>query len=198
MTTAKKTKAAGANNAGKEEKTEKTESAQKAFKDLNEMMGEGTEAVEKAYQASAEIAAENYEKMMAMAQDNVEAAMNSGAAVFKDYDELTSFGKDNVDAFVKSGTIFAQGMQLFNKTMADLTRQTMEQGVQATQTFIGCKNFADVAKVNNDIVKKSYDQAITESRKLADMSIQLTEEVVTPLADRYNQAVDKFTKGMAA
>jgi hypothetical protein len=30
------------------------------------------------------------------------------------------------------------------------------------------------------------------------MSIQLTEEVVTPLADRYNQAVDKFTKGMAA
>lgn len=195
MTTANKAEATGANGAKQSAKSEK---AEKAFKDLNDMMGEGTEAIEKACKAGAEIATENYEKVVAMAQDNVEAAMKSGATVFKDYDELAGFGKDNVDAVVKSGTIFAQGMQVFGKTMADLTRQTMEQGVLATQAYIGCKTIADVAKVNNELVKKNYDQAIEESRKLADMSIQLTEEVVSPLADRYNQAVDKFTKGLAA
>ena len=192
MTTAQKAEAPETND------TKKAETAQKAFKEINDMMGEGKEAVEKAYKAGAEVASENYEKLMAMAQGNVDTAMKSGSAVFKDYDDVTSFGKDNVDAFEKSGTIFAQGMQVFSKTMADLTRQSVEQSIVATQALISCKTFADVAKVNNEIVKKNYKQAVEESQKLSDMSIKLTEDAVTPLTDRYNKAVDKFTKGLAA
>jgi len=193
MTSAKKAKTAGSNGAEKAAKSQK-----KPYKDLNEMMGEGTEAVEKAYKAGAEFATENYEKMVAMAQESVEAAMKTGSAVFKDYDDLTSFGKDNVDAWVKSGTVLAKGLQGFNKSLADLTRQSMEQSVIITQAFLSCKTLADIAKVNNEIVKKNYDQAIEESRRLTDMSIKLTEDVAAPLAERYNTAVDKLTKGIAA
>ena len=186
---AKKIDSNGAEKAGK---------AQKSYKDINAMMGEGTEAVEKAYKAGAEIATENYEKIATMAQESVEAAVKAGSTVFKDYDDPTGFGKENVDAIVKSGAVFAQGVQVFNKTLADLTRQSMAQGVLTTQAFLSCKTLADVAEVNSKIVKKNFDQAIEESRKLSDMSIKLTEEVVSPLTERYNVAIDKFTKGLAA
>jgi len=192
MTTTKKAKAAGVNG------TEKAGKSQKEHKGLNDMMGEGAEAAEKVYKIGAEIAAENYEKMVAMAQESVEAAMNAGSAGFKDSDDLTDFSKDNVDAFVKSGAVFTEGLQALNKTFADLTRLSVEQGMIATQAFLGCKTLADVAQVNSQIIKKNYDQAIEESRKLADMSVKLTEDVVTPLNERYSAAVDKFTKGLAA
>jgi phasin family protein len=201
-TTTKKGKPTGAstgsNGAEKAEKAPKTEKVTAAYKDVNEMMTESTEAIEKAYKAGTEIATENYEKMIAMAQESVEAAVKAGSAVFKDYDDMAGFSKKNVDAFVKSGTLWAQGMQDFGKMFSDMTRLSMEKSVVATQAFMSCKTLADVAKLNNEIVKKNYDQAIEDSRKLTDMSIKLTEEIASPIAEQYNTAVDKITKSMAA
>lgn len=162
------------------------------------MMTESTEAIEKAYKAGTEIATENYEKIVAMAQESVEAAVKAGSAVFKDYDDMAGFGKKNVDAFVKSGTLWAQAMQDFGKTFSDMTRLSMEKSVVASQAFMSCKTLADVAKLNNELVKQGYDQAIEDSRKLTDMSIKMTEEVVSPIAEQYNSVVDKITKSMAA
>ncbi len=192
MTTTNEAKTTRANG------TDKAAKSQKTFQDINDMMGEGTEAVEKAYKAGTEFATENYEKMIAMAQENVESAMKAGTTGFKDNDELTSFNKDNVDALVKSGTVLSQGLQAFSKSFADLTRLSMEQNMNAVQAFWGCKTIADVSEINSQIVKKNYDQAIKESRKLSDMSVKLTEEVATPLAERYTVAVEKFSKGFAA
>ncbi|MEX2451581.1 MAG: phasin family protein [Rhodospirillales bacterium] len=198
-TTTKKSKPTGASTGSNgAEKAPKAEKVTAAYKDVNEMMTESTEAIEKAYKAGTEIATENYEKMVAMAQENVEAAVKAGSAVFKDYDDMAGFSKKNVDAFVKSGTLWAQGMQDFGKIFSDMTRLSMEKSVVATQAFMSCKTLADVAKLNNEIVKKNYDQAIEDSRKLTDMSIKLTEEVTSPIAEQYNTAVDKITKSMAA
>lgn len=158
----------------------------------------GKETVEAAMKAGADVAAEGYEKVLAMTKENVDAIVKAGADAFKGYEDLIAFNKDNVDAFVKCGTLFAQGMQEINKVVLGLAQTSMEDGVNATKAMFACKSVKDVVAVQSDLAKNNYETLVTEGKKLSEMSLKLAETVGAPLAARVNLAVEKLTKPLAA
>lgn len=158
----------------------------------------GKEAVETVVKAGTEVATKGYEKAVAMSKEHVEAAHKANAQAFKGYEDMVSFGKDNVDAMIKSGTVLVRGVQDINKILFGLAQSQLEESVAATKKILGCKSIKEVVDVQSDIAKENYAKFVTESRKIADMSVKLAEEAGAPVAARVSYTVEKATKPIAA
>jgi len=158
----------------------------------------GKEAIENVVKTSTEVATKGYEKAIAMSKEHVEAAVKAGTQAFKGYEDLVAFGKDNVDAVMKASAALAKGVQDLNKALFGLAQAALEENVAVTKKLLGCKSVKDVVEVQSELAKANYAKAVTEGRKLSDLSLKIAEEAAAPITARVTAAVDKFTKPLAA
>jgi phasin family protein len=154
----------------------------------------GREAVETVVNAGREAAARSYEKAVAMGKEQVEAAVKAGAEAFKGYEDVVSFGRDNVDAVVRSGTIIAKGVQDINKVWLGLAQTSMEEGMNAAKSLLGCRTVKEVFELQGEYARTNYAKLVGETRRVTDMTVRLSEEATTPIANRVNAAIEKLTK----
>lgn len=154
----------------------------------------GREAVETAVKAGREAATKGYEQAMAMGKEQVEAAVKAGAEAFKGYEDVATFGRDNAEAVARSSTILAKGVQDINKAWMGLAQSAVEESVTQAKNILGCKSVQDVFQLQGEYIRGNYAKLMGESRRIADMTVKLTEEAVAPLARRVNATVEKLTK----
>ncbi|HEC91044.1 MAG TPA: phasin family protein [Alphaproteobacteria bacterium] len=134
----------------------------------------------------------------AQAAEQVEAAVNAGAEMFKGYEDVAGFGKENINAVMATGALLSKGIQDMNKAWFALAQDAMEQNVAATKRILGSKSVVEVVEIQSDLARAGYDKAMIESRRLSDMSIKLAEEASAPIVGRVNTAMEAFTKPFAA
>lgn len=142
-------------------------------------------------------AAKGYEKASATVQEQIEAAVKAGTDSFKGYEDMVAFGKENMDAFMASGSIFAKGFQDLNAAWLGLAQASFENSIAATKAVMECKSIPEAVEVQSDLAKDSYAKIVTESQKLSELSVKLTEKALEPIAGRVNVAVEKLSKPLA-
>ena len=143
-------------------------------------------------------ATESIETPVAVGQEQVAAAVKAGTEVFKNYEEVIALSKDNVEAVVKANTLFVNGVQDLNKEIFAMAQATLEENAVMTKRVLNCTSFQDAVAIQNDLVKANYEKAMTESRKITDMTVKLAEGATAPITKQVNLAVEKFTKELAA
>ena len=52
--------------------------------------------------------------------------------------------------------------------------------------------------MQNDLVKANYEKAMSEGRKITDMTVKLAQDASAPITKRVNVTVEKITKELAA
>jgi phasin family protein len=135
------------------------------------------------------------EKIMQMNKEQFEKA---GKAVFTQFDVLLGFGKDNVEAVVKSSTIVAKGVEDLTKAMVAMSQHNLETSVAATKAAFGATTLKQVVDLQTDFAKSSYEQIVTETGKLSELSLKVANEAAAPIQGRVNVAIEKFMKPIAA
>ena len=143
-------------------------------------------------------ATESVETPVAVGQEQVAAAVKAGTEVFKNYEEVIALSKNNVEAVVKANTLFVNGVQDLNKEIFAMAQATLEENAVMTKKVLSCTSFQDAVAIQNDLVKANYEKAMTESRKITDMTVKLAEGATAPITKQVNLAVEKFTKELAA
>ena len=143
-------------------------------------------------------ATKSVETPVAVGQEQVAAAVKAGTEVFKNYEEVIALSKDNVEAVVKANTLFVNGVQDLNKEILAMAQATLEENAVMTKKVLSCTSFQDAVAIQNDLVKANYEKAMTESRKITDMTVKLAEGATAPITKQVNLAVEKFTKELAA
>lgn len=167
-------------------------------KQVEATVNAGKETMEAAVKATTEAAAQGYEKAVAMTQEHVDAAIRAGTEFFANSEELFAFGKDNVDAVMQSGSLWVKGVQDLNKTIFGMAQASMEDGVAVTKALFGAKTLADVVKIQNDYARASYEKAVSESRRIADLSVEVAEGATAPIGKRVEATIDKISTQIAA
>ncbi len=132
-------------------------------------------------------AATGFADTQAKVKEGMEKAMKTA-------EELVAFSQGNVEAMVKSGQIWAAGMQDIGKQMAATAQASFEETMSTFKAFSSVKSLKDAFDLQASLARSALEKTVTESGKLTDASVKLTEQTLAPLTARFSLAMEKFAK----
>jgi phasin family protein len=176
-------------------KTTASTTASEAIMPVEAAVSAGKEVVESVVKAGSEAAAKGYEQAVAITKEQVE---RTSSAVFQGYDEIASLGKENMDACVESGNIVAKGFENLSKEWMSFAQASLDSQVAMSKQLFGVKSFREAIDVQTSYTKSSFDTVLSEGTKLAEMSVKVANEAMTPIQGRVSVMTDKLMKPVAA
>jgi phasin family protein len=145
------------------------------------------ETVEGAIKAGTEAAT----KALAISKDRIQAAT-------KGYGEMTDFGKDTVEAFVAASSATAKAVEAINAEVLAFSKTAFEDSVAAAKAVLAAKTLKEVVDLQTEFAKTAFESYVQQSSKLGEMTAKLTQEAMQPISARFQAAVEKFAKPLAA
>ncbi len=167
--------------------TKKTNPAAAASKQIEDAVEAGKKTVEQAMKASTE----GYEQALNVTKEQVEKASE---AFFKSYDEMSAMNKEGVDAFVKAGEVLTKGAESLGKAYFDFAQASAEASVEATKAMMAAKTVKDFVDIQSDFARTSFDNFLSESTRLSEMSVKVANEAFDPLKAQFNTGFEKAFK----
>ncbi len=159
------------------------------------LVAANADSVEAVTKAGQDMVAKSYEKTVELTTAQVEKASTTA---FKTYDDMAVLGKETFEAYIQSGTVIAQGIESMNKELLAFARDAFESNVKTTQALFGAKTLREAIDVQSQYSRASLDSVLSETAKLTEMSVQMTNQAMQPIQARVNLAVEKFMKPLAA
>ncbi len=120
-------------------------------------------------------------------KDSMEQAMKST-------EDLVAFGQGNVEAFMKSSQIWAAGVQDLSKQFAATAQASFDQTMSTFKALSSAKSIKDALDLQAGFARAAMEKTLTESGRLTDASLKLTEQAMAPITARVTLAVEKFAK----
>ena len=154
---------------------------------VEESTAQGKDAVEAVIKAGTEAAT----KALAISKDRIEA-------VSKGYSEMTDFGKDTMEAFVAASNATAKAVEAINAEVLAFGKSSFEDSVAAAKAVLAAKTLKEVVDLQTEFAKSAFEAYMAQSSKLGEMTAKLTQEAMEPISARFQAAVEKFVKPLAA
>ena len=121
-------------------------------------------------------------------QEKAKAAFEKGTSSFGEYND---FAKANVEAFVESGKILASGLQELTTALVSDSRAGFETLTAEVKELAAAKSPTDFLKLQNDLAKKHFDEAVASASKTSEALMKLANEAAQPISSRVSVAVEK-------
>jgi phasin family protein len=112
--------------------------------------------------------------------------------VVKTAEEFVAFGHGTVEAIVKSSQIWAAGVQDLSKQLAANAQAQFDETMSVFKTMTSLKSLKDIFELQSTYAKAALEKTVSESGKLTDASLKLTEQALAPIAARVTSAVETF------
>lgn len=158
-----------------------------------EFFAKGQETLQSLFTASTEAMSGNYDKWIAFNQEQTNAALNA----FKGWDEFTEIGKENAEAWVASGKIAAQGFEEIAGRVMGYVTASVEDNVATSKAMLECRDVKALVDLQTQRMRKSVDTIVAEGTEISEMSVQTATKAISPLSERFNATVDKWSKSAA-
>jgi phasin family protein len=94
----------------------------------------------------------------------------------------------NLAALTKSGQIWAAGVQDLSQQVAASVQSTVQETTNAFKTLTAVKSLREVIEVQSGFARNALDKAMSESGRLAQTSLKLTEQTLAPVTERIRVA----------
>jgi len=101
-----------------------------------------------------------------------------------------AFSTDNVQAAVMSGAILSRGVQALNHAAMGVMRITWQDDLSASKALSNCKSPKDAVELEFDLLCTNGSRLVAKSCMLAVMAMQVGEDSVVPLVNRFRVAYD--------
>jgi phasin family protein len=126
--------------------------------------------------------------------ETTQASFNEGVQkMIKTTEEFVAFNQGNLEAVVKSGQIWFAGVQDLSRQVAATAQASFEQGLANFKAMTAVKSFKEAVELQSNLTRSAVEKTLSESSKLTDASLKLTEQTFAPLAARVTLAVEKFS-----
>ena len=87
-------------------------------------------------------------------------------------EELMAFSKDNMAAAVKAAAL--------------------DDSAAITKAMMDCQSLPDLMDLQSDMAKTVYDKAISDGKKMSEVSVKISEDAVEPLTERFALVVERL------
>jgi phasin family protein len=114
--------------------------------------------------------------------------------IMKSTEEFVAFGQANLEAFVKSGQIWSAGIQELTKQMAATAKTSFDESVSTFKAISAAKSAKEAIDIQTTFARTVVGKAMTESSRITDASMKLTEQTLAPITTRLTAAIEAFGK----
>jgi len=150
---------------------------------------------EQALRAGADAARRNGE----VAQDAMKAGLNTATQGFQQVtdqfkrtlgfaepqaEELARRSSHNLEAVTQSTAVLAQGAQEISREWFGLVQEQLKRNMEGLNALTRCRSIQDVVTVQSDLARANLQQAIDTSRRIAELSVQLTGKAARTIQTR--------------
>ena len=129
-----------------------------------------------------------FQGAMSEAQAKAQAAFEKSSSMLS---EAGDFAKGNVEAVIESSKIFAEGVQSMGSSMVAEGRTTFEAMTGDIKELAAVKSPTDFFKLQGDLVRKNFDNAVAQSSKNTETLLKLMSDAFAPVSGRVSLAVEK-------
>ncbi|MCF8474578.1 MAG: phasin family protein [Emcibacter sp.] len=134
-------------------------------------------------------AQENVQKTVQSAQENVQKAVKEATT---NMDNVTEFSKANFDAIVASSNVAAKIAQTFSADFIETSKKAVEKNMTDAKALFSAKTPAEFFELQANIFKNRYDELVSESTRINEITSNKASEVIQPLKARYEEVATKY------
>lgn len=107
-------------------------------------------------------------------------------------EDFMAFGQANIEALVKSSQIWAAGVQDLGKHMAASAQAQLDQTMSTWKAMAGVKSVKEALEMHTGLARSAVEAVVSETGKLTDASMKLSEQAFAPITARLSLNVEKF------
>ena len=107
--------------------------------------------------------------MAKASSDLREAALPAAAS----YVDLMAFGRDTIAAAVGSNTVLGAGIEALGQAIAQDARAAFASAGETARGLLAARTFEDVARLQIDFAKRSFEGFVARSMKLTELGCSL-------------------------
>ncbi|MEL7781477.1 phasin family protein [Citromicrobium bathyomarinum] len=108
--------------------------------------------------------------------------------------EMVTFQRANAEAMAEAGKILFTGMQDMTREAVEESRKAADQISEDARLMAAAKSPTELVKLQSDIMRRSFDNAVAAGSKNTEAWIKLTNDAMAPLTSRVSEAVEKMNK----
>jgi phasin family protein len=153
-----------------------------------------TAAAGKGFEAAASGLKDDMARATVGFADTQEKVKEGMEKAMKTAEELMAFSQGNLEAMVKSGQIWAAGVQDIGKQIAANAQASFEETMSTFKALTSVKSVKDAFDLQATLARTTVEKTLSESGKLTDASMKLTEQALAPITARVSLAMEKFAK----
>ena len=153
-----------------------------------------TAAAGKGFEAAASGLKDDMARATVGFADTQEKVKEGMEKAMKTAEELMAFSQGNLEAMVKSGQIWAAGVQDIGKQIAANAQASFEETMSTFKALTSVKSVKDAFDLQATLARTTVEKTLSESGKLTDASMKLTEQAMAPITARFSLAMEKFAK----
>jgi phasin family protein len=128
-----------------------------------------------------------FEATQAQVKEGVKKAVTTA-------EDIVAFNQGNLDAIVKAGEIWSAGVQDLTKHITAAAKASFDESVATFKAITTAKSLKDALELQAAYARASLEKTLSESSKITDASIKLTEQALAPITARVTIAVEKISK----
>ncbi len=110
------------------------------------------------------------------------------------YEKMIAYGNGNVEAMVKASEIAANGFGEITQAVMSYVKAQMDEGAAASRAIMGAKDAHAMVEAQNENFRKFFDLWMNENKKISEMSYKTMSEAWAPITERVNSATDTWSK----
>lgn len=107
-------------------------------------------------------------------------------------EDFMAFSQANIEALVKSSQIWAAGVQDLGKHMAASAQAQLDQTMSTWKALASVKSVKEALDVQTGLARSTIESAVSETSKLTDASVKLSEQAFAPITARLSVTAEKF------
>ena len=109
-------------------------------------------------------------------------------------ENLVEITKANVEALAEAGRIATSGARTISQDALNSSRQGIEQASVAVKTLAEAKSPTEFFQLQSELLRASFDRAVTDGSKLTEQLVKLAGEAVQPLSTRASLNAERINE----
>jgi hypothetical protein len=101
---------------------------------------------------------------------------------------------DNFRAVAQSGNALARGLQDVSHEVVDRSQKRLQRNLEGFQDLARCRSMTELLEVQSSLLRDNLEQTIENSRRIAELTIQMADEATKTVTVQAEKTVQRFDR----